>query len=666
MEQYVLNPNTKRFIVFESKGYYKLLNKGIIFDKIYNLPPVDKNKCVLHPNTNKFIIMGGAAYYNLIREGIVFDKIYDLRGGKNKKYALNPNTNKMVRISTKLYRKLLREGVVFEKFYDTNRSKFVCVAKGCKGNARFAKNAGDRDRYCTDHKTEEMIDVNRKVCNYPGCTINPCYGLIDEQVTRCFSHQLPNMISIRMCQHDDCQIAASYGYKTRDYCIAHKLDDMKQINKLTKICIFKNCPKRAYYGLPDGKIEWCKDHSDENMVCSLKYKFQCVTDGCDKNAHYGYVGEKPKHCSKHSNEKMVNLNHSECQFLGCKVLSSYGLPETGHTHCTIHKSDDMVIKQTILICTFKDCTKNATCGIKGSRPTHCRNHKLSTMVVIWGKTCIHKNCEKEPSFGLENGPILYCGVHQLPNMRNLKYRICNVENCNNYGYYGIPGKIVTKCLLHKDKGMITNPKRKCRVCKTGIALYGSVDDKSQQRCEEHKLKDDINYLEKKCISCGLDNILNDDEKCCYCSVDKTVRLIKQKEVVEYLIRQDLSPDTVDKQVEDGTICGLRSRPDLVYNCGTHFIVLEVDEHQHQSYPCECEIIRMINLTQVIGLKTMFLRYNPDKFKSDLKEPNKTFKLKSLKEELQHYMKNPQDDLLTVKYLFYDDYKYVEEPIHTIM
>ncbi len=30
------------------------------------------------------------------------------------------------------------------------------------------------------------------------------------------------------------------------------------------------------------------------------------------------------------------------------------------------------------------------------------------------------------------------------------------------------------------------------------------------------------------------------------------------------------------------------------------------------------------------------------------------------------MKNPQDDLLTVKYLFYDDYQYVAEQIHVIM
>ena len=116
-----------------------------------------------------------------------------------------------------------------------------------------------------------------------------------------------------------------------------------------------------------------------------------------------------------------------------------------------------------------------------------------------------------------------------------------------------------------------------------------------------------------------------------------------------------------------SICGLRSRPDLVYNCVTHFIIVEVDEnqHQHQSYPCQCEIIRMINIIQVLGLKTMFLRYNPDKFKSDLKEPSKSYKLKILKEELQYYMKNCPTNPLTVKYLFYDDYKYVEEDIHTI-
>lgn len=44
-----------------------------------------------------------------------------------------------------------------------------------------------------------------------------------------------------------------------------------------------------------------------------------------------------------------------------------------------------------------------------------------------------------------------------------------------------------------------------------------------------------------------------------------------------------------------------------------FVVLEVDGHQQPSYACECEQLRMINLSQSLGLPKVFLRYNPDRY-----------------------------------------------------
>jgi hypothetical protein len=114
----------------------------------------------------------------------------------------------------------------------------------------------------------------------------------------------------------------------------------------------------------------------------------------------------------------------------------------------------------------------------------------------------------------------------------------------------------------------------------------------------------------------------------------------------------------DKMLE-GPLCG-RERPDRQIDCGTHFVYVEVDEHQHQSYACECEQIRMINLVHVRGMPVRWIRYNPDSY-----EPIKgqrTIKQKQREKKLIEYVyyaikHTPQEDnvFANVLYLFYDEY-----------
>ena len=69
---------------------------------------------------------------------------------------------------------------------------------------------------------------------------------------------------------------------------------------------------------------------------------------------------------------------------------------------------------------------------------------------------------------------------------------------------------------------------------------------------------------------------------------------------------------------DKKLCG-RSRPDVMYDLGTHIVIVEIDEHQHKeaSYPLRCEQIRMAKITD--GYRTVpgaiipvhFIRFNPD-------------------------------------------------------
>ena len=53
-------------------------------------------------------------------------------------------------------------------------------------------------------------------------------------------------------------------------------------------------------------------------------------------------------------------------------------------------------------------------------------------------------------------------------------------------------------------------------------------------------------------------------------------------------------------------------------------MLEVDEHQHRDRAEDCECARMVNISQSFGIPTIFIRYNPDPFRTDDKKHDPTF------------------------------------------
>lgn len=101
------------------------------------------------------------------------------------------------------------------------------------------------------------------------------------------------------------------------------------------------------------------------------------------------------------------------------------------------------------------------------------------------------------------------------------------------------------------------------------------------------------------------------------------------------------------------------RPDFVYDFVTHIAILEVDEHQHESYQCECEQKRMINLTQDFGgIPVVWIRFNPDSYKDNLgktvttKIPGKIQTLISIMKSVQ--LHKPKV-LCSAIYLFYNGF-----------
>jgi hypothetical protein len=58
---------------------------------------------------------------------------------------------------------------------------------------------------------------------------------------------------------------------------------------------------------------------------------------------------------------------------------------------------------------------------------------------------------------------------------------------------------------------------------------------------------------------------------------------------------------------------MRFRPDAVLDFATHFVVVEVDEHQHDTYDKTCEWARMVQVQDQLGLPCVFVRFNPHRW-----------------------------------------------------
>lgn len=106
----------------------------------------------------------------------------------------------------------------------------------------------------------------------------------------------------------------------------------------------------------------------------------------------------------------------------------------------------------------------------------------------------------------------------------------------------------------------------------------------------------------------------------------------------------------------GYVCG-NYRPDFLIDCITHFIVIENDENQHNHYEKECEIVRMYNIEQSMGLRIHFIRYNPDVFKINniIQKISKTERMMHLLCRIEYYKNNTTfiDNKLSIEYLYYN-------------
>jgi len=255
--------------------------------------------------------------------------------------------------------------------------------------------SGQKARYCSKHKKENMINVKHSRCKDENCdSTSPSFNYVTEKKgIYCSTHKKENMINVyKKCQSENCTIYPSYNYqgKTKGiYCNEHKKENM--INVVNKKCLEENCNTIPYFNLPDKKTGiYCVKHKKEKMIDVSSKK--CKEENCNKKPTYNLVNEQSAiYCAEHKKENMFNTKHSgKCIVKNCVNNSNYNLPREKPLYCKDHSNESMInvnIKKSG-ICINENCNKYANYNLANNKPLYCKEHSSKNMIDVNHKKCL--------------------------------------------------------------------------------------------------------------------------------------------------------------------------------------------------------------------------------------------------------------------------------------
>jgi hypothetical protein len=589
------------------------------------------------------------------------------------------------------------------------RRKHICEICGITALFNFkGKENGIR---CKSHIIKYMINVRDKKCimcnekiplfNYENQTkathCKNCAkdGMIDIIHTKCIvcNKKTPNFNYENENKATHCKSCAKLG-----------MIDIK--NKKCIVCN-KKTPNFNYEG--ETKATHCKNCSTKGMIDIIRRK--CIVCN-EKTPIFNFEGEvKATHCKNCSTKGMIDIIHKKCIVCKKKIPNFNFEGETKPTHCKDCSTEDMIdiknrrcveckkkrpsfnFEGEVKATHCKDCSTEGMIDIKNKKcivckrkipifnfegevkATHCKDCSVEGMIDIKNKKCIV--CKRKiPIFNFE-GEIrgTHCRDCSIEGMIDIKNKKC-VE-CKTFASFGFINQLKTHCTRHKLPLMFKK-KYYCQECDE-IAEYGMEEP---SHCFIHQKPEELCLLGQKCKKCYRENELCNKDQICltYCKPTETTltikKIIKKKEalVLAYIdnnLKTELKP-TDDKIIDNSCV---KRRPDRLYDCGTHFVIIEVDENQHGFYTDGCaldkvsqENRRMVQILEALSMgivPVIFIRFNPDNFrvKEKLMKVNMQKRLEILLKWVEYSLKYDVEkfngSMINVKYLFYNEYDETE-------
>ena len=324
------------------------------------------------------------------------------------------------------------------------------------------------------------------------------------------------------------------------------------------------------------------------------------------------------------------------------------------------------------------------------------------MAQIGHKRCEQAGCGKRPVFNTEGSLVArYCATHKMPDMVDIKHKRCEQPGCGRRPAYGSLGQLQSHCAAHKTKGMILRPRAQCS--SAGCAALGTHEARGAgaRFCDDHAPASAHNLGIFPCAACGLPDILDGGLCIATCApiatkyrAAKELRIrslfaqaghgstaemgnagvtCEATEPAAAAVAAAAMPDPtefVHNKTLEGKPCGME-RPDFLFDCGTHLVIVEVDENQHSNRPCECEQARMVNLAEVRGMPVTFIRYNPDSYapaagQTAASDPQRHTQLLKWLAWARATPPPERGDVVSVLYLYYDGHDTQAPALHSLV
>lgn len=320
-----------------------------------------------------------------------------------------------------------------------------------------------------------------------------------------------------------------------------------------------------------------------------------------------------------------------------------------HKPCKCGKYPSFGYKHDMKRIACKYCKNNDMVNIDGIRRTKCKCGK------------------KRPYYGfIDDKKPTRCisckddDMIDILTKRTRKLRLCQCKPQKRASFGYLHDERPTCCKKCKKSGMVDIVSKKC-FCGSHQPIFGYPNDKTSTHCKKSGM---VNIKSKKCESCGLFVVTYPPFLCSYCNPNSKHKYSTiEMKTVRYLseCKSDFPLSTFTHNSSTGFVCG-DYRPDILYDCGTYFIVVEIDEQQHKHISYNCEIVRMFNIEQSLGLHTIFIRYNPHKYIIDGKTKKTTLQQrlsilqKTIESEMSLEYKKRDNSIKTI-YLFYDNIKH---------
>lgn len=373
-------------------------------------------------------------------------------------------------------------------------------------------------------------------------------------------------------------------------------------------------------------MEYCAACKPDATYISLNVR-KCMK--CEKAASFAKKGDRPEYCKSHKpDETYINVTkHGLCKACNA-VRACFGLPGAKKAvYCKdcIPNSDYVNLKGRR--CQGNECKNLASFGQPGEFPTYCAQCKPDDSYIGTYRPMCQECKKKQASFNLPGiKPPIYCGTckpsEDFVNVVISPSRLCE-GGCGYHSSYAKPGTKAQFCTdCRPDDTYINVRNRMCEGCKTTTPTFGLKDGPAIY-CKDCLPPDSpqyVNVKNKKCVGCGLFFVANKKPwKCSYCKHGVLTR--KEKMIVDHIC-QHINHKMIsrDKSV-GGNLC-LRYRPDVLYEANNideqknpidlRYVVVEIDEHQHESYDKTCERARENGIFHTLGAPVLFIRYNPDK------------------------------------------------------